>query len=235
MPVIQQAQPVLIQGAPTQATMPRVVPVQIQQGATLPANVTTLPAPVKKVANHIPLARCRVLYLGSAVPLETSQGIDAVQGPCRERYPFQGEGEVKGIDAWLSVFSSGILLSYVDDKSGNTWFPIQSLYVCTAVKCAIQVDGLTGEKNAKFVALDSEEAKGSMHPPMFAAIMRRTKGKKVLGIYFSILFYYFLLGSKMKTNLPSTAQLTRFRPHNSQEGSHSHPTSHQGEAIFVFK
>ncbi len=38
----------------------------------------------KKMA-HIPLARYRVLYLGSAVPTETAQGIESFQQPLRER------------------------------------------------------------------------------------------------------------------------------------------------------
>lgn len=44
---------------------------------------------------HIPLAKCRVLYLGSAVPLDTKQGIEAVQIPLRERYPLTASGEVR--------------------------------------------------------------------------------------------------------------------------------------------
>ena len=89
-----------------------------------------------------------------------------------------GGGDVNGIDVWLEVFSSGIALQYVNDKSGNTWFPISSLYVCAAVKCNIEMNP-NGDKNPKFVALDSDAAKQSRHPPMFACIMRRTKGVKV--------------------------------------------------------
>lgn len=37
------------------------------------------------IGRHIPLAKCRVLYLGSAVPLETTNGIESVQQPLRER------------------------------------------------------------------------------------------------------------------------------------------------------
>lgn len=193
--VLQPAQtlPRLIPVQQTATLPPRAVPIQV---ATLPTGatlqpVTALPAqpgviaagtakPATAKPGHIPLARCRVLYLGSAVPLDTSHGIEAVQGPCRERYPFEGSGDVNGIDSWVSVFSSGMLLSYENDKNGISWFPIQSLYVCAAVKCVVSVDGLTGDKSAKFVALDSEEAKGSKHPPLFACIMRRTKGVKVL-------------------------------------------------------
>ena len=41
------------------------------------------------------------------------------------------------------------------------------------------MNGANGERVPRFVALDSDAAKGSSHPPMFAAIMRRTKGVKV--------------------------------------------------------
>ena len=69
------------------------IPVQVQNGTLQPTvQAATLPtqASTKKQARHIPLARCRALYLGSAVPLDTSQGLEAIQGPCRERYPFEG-------------------------------------------------------------------------------------------------------------------------------------------------
>ncbi len=44
----------------------------------------------------------------SAVPLETAVGLEAVQSPLRERYPVDAEGDVPGIDAWLTVYSSGV-------------------------------------------------------------------------------------------------------------------------------
>ena len=134
--------------------------------------------PVKQV-EHIPLAKCRVLYLGSAVPIETAVGLEAVQKPLAERYPVDGESDVSGIDAWLTVLSSGVHMQYVADPSTIVWFPIQTLQVCTAVKCVVMVNGSTGEKTGKFISLDSP-ASSSTHPPIFAAIMRRTKGIKVL-------------------------------------------------------
>ena len=40
--------------------------------------------PLQMVSDdHIPLAKCRVLYLGSAVPLETATGLEAVQQPLK--------------------------------------------------------------------------------------------------------------------------------------------------------
>ena len=112
--------------------------------------------------------------------METAQGLDAVQLPLKERYPYENQGDVPGIDAWLTVFRSGLMLQYVNDKSAKTWFPIQTLHVCAAVKCIVQLNGATGDKTPKFVALDSAAAENTRHPPMFACIMRRTKGVKVL-------------------------------------------------------
>lgn len=110
MNTLQPGQPLLLQpgmiplvqggGGGATTLPPRAVPIQtLQGGATLqqavPVQSATLPttggAAAKKNAKHIPLARCRSLYLGSAVPLETSQGLEAVQGPCRERYPFESK------------------------------------------------------------------------------------------------------------------------------------------------
>lgn len=124
--------------------------------------------------DHIPLAKTRVLYLGSAVPIETANGLEAVQMPLRERYAGGGGGTVEGIDTWLSVFSSGLVMQYTGDKNSVTWWPISALHVCAAVKCVMQ------GPDPKFVALDSAAGQQSSHPPMFAVIMRRTKGVKVL-------------------------------------------------------
>ena len=52
-------------------------------------------------------------------------------------------------------------------------------YPVTSCFSSLQVNGANGERVPRFVALDSDAAKGSSHPPMFAAIMRRTKGVKV--------------------------------------------------------
>ena len=61
-------------------------------------------------------------------------GLEAVQQPLRERYPFDSDGDVPGIDSWLTVFSSGIAMQYVSDMATVTWFPISSMHVSAAVK-----------------------------------------------------------------------------------------------------
>ena len=135
--------------------------------------------PMSADSHHIPLAKCRVLYLGSAVPMETANGIEALQQPLRERYPLgSGQRDVPGIDVRLTAYSSGLQMEYVDDESATVWFPIQSLHVCAGVKCTVSGGGTT--ERVRFVPIDSAEAENSRHPPMFACIMRRTKGVKVL-------------------------------------------------------
>ena len=64
------------------------------------------------VGGHIALCKANVLYLGSAVPLETAVGIESVQLPCRERYSsvLSSDMKVDGIDATVIVYSSGLLM-----------------------------------------------------------------------------------------------------------------------------
>ncbi|XP_050311078.1 uncharacterized protein LOC126746763 isoform X2 [Anthonomus grandis grandis] len=132
-----------------------------------------------------PICRCRVLYLGSSVPHQTKDGLQGIQEPLQELYPDQGATGAKGIDSWLSVWSNGILLENVDEnhKKITRFFPIESLHYCAAVRYV-----LVPEKNTlhapspKFLPLDSPFARtpNPTHPPLFAAILRRTTGIKVL-------------------------------------------------------
>lgn len=71
-------------------------------------------------------------------------------------------------------------MQYIGDERTIIWFPIPTLHVCGAVKALPSVNPVNGEVTRKFVAIDKREAQESNHPPMFACIMRRTKGKKVL-------------------------------------------------------
>ncbi|XP_044763821.1 uncharacterized protein LOC123320537 [Coccinella septempunctata] len=132
-----------------------------------------------------PICRCRVLYLGSSVPQQTKDGLQGIQEPLQELYPDQGATGAKGIDSWLSVWSNGILLENVDEnhKAITRFFPIESLHYCAAVRYV-----LVPEKNTlhspspRFLPLDSPFARtpNPSHPPLFAAILRRTTGIKVL-------------------------------------------------------
>lgn len=131
--------------------------------------------------DNVQLCRCHVLYIGSAVPIETSFGLDAVQMPLRERYPDDGRN-FDASDSILTVLTGGLQLSHVSDASKTTWFPISSLTLCAAVRRIEVVNGATGEKITKFVSLNSPASGGinSTKPAIFTAITRRTVGKKVL-------------------------------------------------------
>uniref|UniRef100_A0AC35U393 PID domain-containing protein n=1 Tax=Rhabditophanes sp. KR3021 TaxID=114890 RepID=A0AC35U393_9BILA len=133
----------------------------------------------------VPLCRCRVLYIGSAVPTVTKDGLQGIQQPLTERYPVSGELDTKGIDSWLSIYSNGLLLEYLegDKKTQTNFFSITNLHYCAAVKY-VNLEGFNVEngENNKFIPLDSPFASipNSPHPPIFAAIFRRTTGIKVL-------------------------------------------------------
>ncbi|CAD6185624.1 unnamed protein product [Caenorhabditis auriculariae] len=132
----------------------------------------------------LPLCRCRVLYIGSAVPTITKDGLQGIQQPLRERYPVEDTPETRGIDSWLSVWSNGILLEYIEGerKSETAFFPINTLHYCAAVRY-VNVSGYSIEGGGeRFLPLDSPFANipDSPHPPIFSAILRRTTGVKVL-------------------------------------------------------
>ena len=99
----------------------------------------------------------------------------------------------KGIDSWLSVWSNGLLLENVDENHQRVtrFFPIDSLHYCAAVRYVLVpstspsggVAAAAGsERMARFLPLDSPFARhpNIHHPPLFACIMRRTTGIKVL-------------------------------------------------------
>lgn len=90
-----------------------------------------------------PICRCRVLYLGSAVPHVTKDGLQGIQEQLRELYPEQGASGAKGIDSWLSVWSNGLLLENVDEnlKKVTRFFPIETLHYCAAVRYVAVVPG----------------------------------------------------------------------------------------------
>ena len=130
-----------------------------------------------------PTCRCRVLYLGSSVPQVTKDGLQGIQEPLRELYPAEGAVSARGIDSWLSVWSNGLLLENVDEnqKKVTRFFPIESLHYCAAVRYVLVSGGDEGGV-PRFLPLDSPfaENSGNNHPPIFACIMRRTTGIKVL-------------------------------------------------------
>ncbi|VEN45534.1 unnamed protein product [Callosobruchus maculatus] len=139
------------------------------------------------MSDSTPICRCRVLYLGSSVPQQTKDGLQGIQEPLQELYPEQGATTAKGIDSWLSVWSNGILLENVDEnrKEVTRFFPIESLHYCAAVRYVLVPEknsNLQHTPTARFLPLDSPFARtpNPAHPPLFAAILRRTTGIKVL-------------------------------------------------------
>lgn len=137
-------------------------------------------------SDSTPICRCRVLYLGSAVPHVTKDGLQGIQEPLRELYPEQGAHGARGIDSWLSVWSNGLLLENVDEnhKKVTRFFPIDSLHYCAAVRYVLvpEKSSVSSSTQPRFLPLDSPFARSPNpnHPPLFAAILRRTTGIKVL-------------------------------------------------------
>lgn len=136
------------------------------------------------MGDSTPICRCRVLYLGSAVPRQSKDGLQGIQEPLRSLYPSEGASGAKGIDSWLSVWSNGILLENVDEnrKQVTRFFPIESLHYCAAVRQVLIPERGNTNPEPKFLPLDSPFARTpkAQHPPIFAAILRRTTGIKVL-------------------------------------------------------
>ena len=134
--------------------------------------------------SQAPMVRLRVLYIGSAVPLDTVAGLEAIQGPLKERYPVDSDDDTKieGIDAFVSINNECIQLQYVNDADQVVQFPISSLSLCAAVRCVSTINTATGEKNARFVSLNDPLAGGddAKRPAIFTAMTRRTQGRKVL-------------------------------------------------------
>ena len=128
------------------------------------------------------MVRKRVLYIGSAVPLDTAEGLDGVQQPLSERYPVDDDNKIEGILSFVAVTPAGLTLQYVSDPANVILFPITSLSLCAAVRCVTTVNATTGEKTARFVSLSSPAAGGanSKRPAIFTTITRRTEGRKVL-------------------------------------------------------
>jgi len=139
------------------------------------------------------------MYLGSSVPHITKDGLQGIQEPLRELYPDKStlESGNAGIDSWLSVWSNGILLENVDEtgREVKRFFKIDALHYCAAVKFVPMPIVNQQQQNpyaapladnnpaaiSRFLPLDSPYAgKSNQNPPIFASILRRTTGIKVL-------------------------------------------------------
>ncbi|GFR94708.1 serine/arginine repetitive matrix protein 1-like [Elysia marginata] len=123
-----------------------------------------------------------VLYIGSAVPLETSVGLEAVQQPLRARYPVDNDETIQGVLSTVVIVPEGIQLRFQGEDSPPILFLFSSLSMCAAVRCVKVTDSSTGQTSPRFVPLASPQAGGvnSSKPAIFTAITRRTKGRQVL-------------------------------------------------------
>lgn len=136
---------------------------------------------------HRKLVKCHVLFLGDSAPRDTNRGLAALQEPLMRCYPVNNPSHVEGIDSWLTMFTSGILLQYVGNKTSKPppiWFPIQNLFVAAATKCINYIDASTGQrKETEFVDINHPTAAKSSHPPLFSIIIRKTSGERALRCY----------------------------------------------------
>ncbi len=125
------------------------------------------------LAQHIPLAKCRVLYLGSAKPGDHEDGLQAMQQALKERFRIDTGGEMQAVDAWLTAYSTGLQMVYAGNNKISAWFPIQTLCICAGTKCIIAQNQATGERAAHFEPLDSHFSRLSEYPPIFSCILRK--------------------------------------------------------------
>ncbi|CAD5213897.1 unnamed protein product [Bursaphelenchus okinawaensis] len=180
----------------------------------------------------VPLCRCRVLYIGSAVPTITKDGLQGIQQPLKEKYIGENGQELKGIDAWLSVWSNGILLEYVDGTKTveHAFYPIQSLHYCAAVRY-VQVNAFTLEAQGRFLPLDAPMAQhhanpnNPSHPPLFAAIFRRQTGVKVLECHGFICTSEHAANSLVRCCFHSYADTTYMRLNDKRDKNRSRSES----------
>ena len=124
--------------------------------------------------DHAPLAKCRVLYLGSAPvsPRNTVVKISDIQDSIASRYQPNYDGNVKGIDTWLTVLKSGFKVQYIGEEDQVLWFPIQTLSFSAAVRYCDVIDGDDGTAAGGFLPLNHPHIR-SHHPPIFAMVIRR--------------------------------------------------------------
>ena len=122
---------------------------------------------------HKRLFQCNVLFLGRSDPSNV-EGLAALNEPLQQAYPVSTSEAVSGIDSWLSIYTSGILLQLVDGPNPPVfWFPIQNLYIAAANKRVNYINADTREvQDTKFVELGESEAQQSSHAPLFSFISR---------------------------------------------------------------
>lgn len=119
--------------------------------------------------------KCNVLFLGKSDPSRDAENdLDSLNGPLKKAYPAHNSDEISGIDSYITIYTSGILLQLVSGSNPPLfWFPIQNLYIAAANKCVNYIDPQTNQvRNSKFVELGTSEGSQSSHAPLFSFISR---------------------------------------------------------------
>lgn len=119
---------------------------------------------------------CHVLYIGSAPSVGTLKGVESLQEPLRQRFP-KNLDDIEGIPAHLRVQPTALEVTYT--LSGQViHFPLDRLAICAGLRAVAAVDGSTGKISRQFVPVDKVELE-SANPTIFAAIIRRSKGRQI--------------------------------------------------------
>lgn len=128
---------------------------------------------------HRALMTSNVLYLGNSECERGATGIAALKEPLKQSYPVHESDVIQGIDAFLTIYTSGIQLQ-LGSSPAVYWFPIQNLYLAAAMKCVNKFDGNGRLISSKFVELNEPESQQSSHAPLFAFINKPTSQGRVL-------------------------------------------------------
>lgn len=167
---------------------------------------------------------CRVLYIGSAPPIETLKGIDALQEPLRQRYPNNLE-DVEGIDAVIRVLPAALEVKYIASNE-VVQFPLDRLSICAGVRAVTVTDGTTGETVRQFVPVNTVQ-QDSRHPAIFAAIIRRSKGRQIAECHM------FICNSTRDALHLVNAAATANMAFKKQKGQRVEATSQENDVIVV--
>ncbi|XP_052801631.1 proteoglycan 4-like isoform X1 [Mya arenaria] len=114
---------------------------------------------------------CKAFYIGSEKPAEDKKGVEALQGPLRDKY--QGNvSDVAGYDVTVTVMPDVLHVKYSNDIKPEFILPISTLSICAAVR-GVESHGDPG--NMKFVPVHSvitANEPDSEHPAIYATVMR---------------------------------------------------------------
>ena len=180
---------------------------------------------------HRRLVKCHVLFLGDSSPDYNDRGLQTLQQPLMKCYPVNNRSQIEGVDSWLTIFTSGILLQYVgtrDDKPSLIWFPIQNLHLAAATKCISYLDQHTGQRmSTEFVDINNPLADRSSHPPLFSIVVRKSSGKNVLRCY------TFLV--RDKNNAVMMVDAARYAFTEKSGWSNGHPPEEVSKYLDMYK